>query len=209
MQGFTSRRTRVAFLASVAALCLAGSAQADPGQSLTNVSLSNIRFQPNQASALTNSGSVSATRIQANTAVSSTFGPGVNLNPAGNGGLGGVTAGFAETTQLSGGANAYNSKSLTGAGTVQGSYATQQQSGILSPTGHSQMGTSTALSANGRLDGAFTVGAASNAITGMQGYSGSQLNGPGSVSNSVSGNALVASGAVTGGAMLSGRSGAH
>lgn len=189
---------RKLFLATIALTALVGPALA---VDLNNAQLSNVGIN-NNAGGLTNASSISGTRLAANTSVVSNFGAGVNQNPAGNGGLGGTTNGFAQTTVLQGSSNAFQNQALSGAGTITGTYASQQLTGLNSPTGMTQNGSTTTLNANGRLDGSFSIGAQSAANTGMSGYSGSQLVGPGSVSNAVNGNALVVSGAVNGGAAI-------
>lgn len=185
-------------LAGAAVLAMVGSAGA---VDLNNATLSNVGIS-NQGAGLNNASAISGTRLSANTSVVSNFGNGVSTNPAGNNGLGGTTNGFAQTDVLKGSSNAFQSQNLSGAGTIQGSYTSQSQNGLNSPTGNLQQGTSSTFGANGRLDGSFSVGSQAAANTGMSGYSGSQLVGPGSVSNAVSGNALVVSGAVAGGAAI-------
>ena len=130
------------------------------------------------------------------------FGPGVNQNPAGNGGIGGVGTGFAQTTALEAGGRAVNSTSLSGNGTLTGTVNNRTESGALNPQ-QGQFNTST-LTGNGTLNGSFERTASSYANTGLNGYSGSQMTGgPGTVSNQVSGSAFGVGASLSGGASLS------
>ena len=188
----------VAFLASLApALAV----------DLSNAGLSNIHIGPNGNanignSGLSNSASLSGSRIRANTSSTTVFGPGVNQNPAGNGGIGGVGTGFAQTTALEAGGRAVNSTSLSGNGTLTGTVNNRTESGALNPQ-QGQFNTST-LTGNGTLNGSFERTASSYANTGLNGYSGSQMTGgPGTVSNLVSGSAFGIGASLSGGASLS------
>jgi hypothetical protein len=148
---------------------------------------------------LNNSSSISGSTIGATTTSTTTFGNGVNQNPAGNSGIGGVSTGFAETTALKAGGEAIANTNLNGNGSISGNYNnTQTQNG-----GGSTFNTTSNLNANGTLNGSFVRTANSNAATGLNGYSGSQMTGgPGTVSNTVVGSAFGAGASLSGGSSL-------
>ena len=180
-------------------------------EKLSNVGLSNVTLGAGAGHlgtpGLNNSASMSATRLEANTNVTNRF-VGVGQDQINSGGAN--VLGVVQTTTLQGGSASHNDMKSARIGEVSGS---GNLNGFNNTNGTSNLGGSTLnnsyannssynLDASGKLAGGFDRQATSNAATGLSGYSGAQLSGPGSVSGHIDGNALVVSGAVSGAAGL-------
>jgi hypothetical protein len=200
---------RTLSLAAVTIVALAMPALAQ--DRLSNVGLSNMTIGAHSGGlgtpGLNNSASMSGTRLEANTNVTNRY---VGVSPdqinAGNANVVGVV----QTTTLQGGSASHNEMKSAQIGEISGS---GNLNGYNNTSGTSNLGGSTLnnahannasynIDASGKLAGGFDRAASSNAATGLSGYSGSQLMGPGSVSGHIDGNALVVSGAVSGAAGL-------
>lgn len=174
---------KLSMLAFGAILALGGAAQAldlTPNNrvGLNNGALTNaIGGAALANNALSSAGSLSGSYATANTKVLNT------TKDLGSKSVANVQ-GLMETTALSASSISGNGSNINGTGTISGT---------------TTVGGGT-LSSAGTLNATFSRGATSQAATGLNGYSGSQLTGVGQVNGSVVGSALSGSGALSVGA---------